>query len=200
MGDIYSLEVLGVIAGQPCATVLHFEAAETTVPNPIEVAKELIARWQDEPVAESYINAYLGMTPENYFMKGLRARRISAGGGPNVAEPIANFPGLRDGNADVSGVSPVLLYHCQTPGDKWVTGKVFVPGVSVEDVAENVLATALVTKIKVFGDCWETPIGAGPHGPFTQVVWSPNDSAALEIISNSVSAKIGTQRRRYVPL
>lgn len=200
MGDVYSVEVLGVIAGQPCASVFHFEAAEETVPNPIEVGAELLAAFHGGIIAGTYVLEYLKCVPENYFLKGLRARRISAGGGPNVSMPADNQQGQRTGNADVSGVGPVGLYHAQDSGDKWVTGKWFVPGVSIDDVEENVFDDALTSQISIFNNLYTDPIGAGPHGPYTQVIWSPTNSVALEIIAETVSLKVGTQRRRYVPL
>lgn len=200
MGDVYSVEVLGTIAGQPCASVMHFEAAEDTVADPVEVAAELLEVFHGGIVAGTYLGEYLNMVPENYVLKGTRARRISAGGGPNVAHPADNQPGERAGNADVSGVGPVILWHCQDSGEKWVTGKLFVPGVSVSDVAENVFSDTLIAACDTFGQLWTDPIGVAPHGPYTQKVWSPTNTIALAIIAESTSAKVGTQRRRYVPL
>lgn len=200
MGDVYSLEVLGVVAGQPCASVMHFESAEETTPDPVTGSRKLILAWIGAGAPGSYQAAYLDMTPENYFMKGIRARRISAGGGPNVAVSVDNLAGERPGNADVSGVGPVVLWHAQQAENKWVTGKLFVPGVSVDDVAENVFSDALLAKLQAFGEIVFTPIGVAPEGPFTQRVWSPTATLPLEILSNSNSLKVGTQRRRYVPL
>jgi len=200
MGDVYSVEVLGVVAGQPCASVLHFEAAEDTVADPVVVCRAILAAFIGAGGAGTYQGEYLAACPENYFMKGVRCRRISAGGGPNVASSVDNLAGDRAGNADVSGVGPVILWHCQDATDKWVTGKMFVPGVSVDDVAENVFSDALLVAASGLAELWTTPIGAGPEGPFTQVIWSPTLSVGLVIISDSISLKVGTQRRRYVPL
>lgn len=200
MADVYTCEILGAIANQPCASVLHFQAAEDSVEDPVVVATELIAAVHGGIVAGTYLKEYLDMTPENYVLKGVRARRINNTGGPNVAQPADNEPGNRAGNADVSGVGPVILWHCLSDGEKWVTGKLFVPGVSVDDVAENVFSDTLLAACGVFGALFDTPIGAGPHGPFAQVVWSPSAVEPLTIISHSNSLRVGTQRRRYVPL
>jgi hypothetical protein len=200
MSDVYTAEILGVIAGQPCASVLHFQAAEDSVEDPVEVATELIAAIHGGIVAGTYLKEYLDMVPENYTLKGIRARRINNTGGPNVAMPANNEAGNRTGNADVSGVGPVILWHCLSDGEKWVTGKLFVPGVSVDDVAENVFSDTLLAATGTFGALFDTPIGAGPHGPYAQVIWSPSQNLPLDIISHSNSLKVGTQRRRYVPL
>jgi len=200
MPDVYVAEILGAILGQPCASVLHFEGVEDTGENPIEACDALIEALDPAGGAGTYVRLYLEMTCNSYIMKGIRCRRIATGGGPNVAQPIDNQPGERTGVSDYSGPGPVILWHCQDTGSKWRTGKLFVPGAATADVTANVFAEELVDACNAFGDLFGTPIGAGPHGPFTQKIWSPTDTASLTIISNSVSAKVGTQRRRYVPL
>lgn len=198
--DVYSCELLGVIAGQPCANVLHFNSSEESGENPVQAAKELITALGSPAAAGSFLADYVKCLPENYFLKGVRARRINNTGGPKVSRPFDSDPGERPGLADVSGFGPVGLYHAQEADMKWVTGKVFFPGCSISDVAANVFSTALVDACTTFLEHVEDVLGAAPIGPFGQVVWSPSTSTMLLVVDWSVSAKVGTQRRRYVPL
>lgn len=198
--DVYVAQILGVVAGQPVASVCHFEGQEEIGENPINGAKALNDALGPVGTAGHWLNTYLKACPENYFMKGVRTRRINNGGGPNVSLAIDNQPGEREGNADVSGVGPVLLLHCHETEEKWATGKVFIPGVSISDVAENVFSDDLRDAVLALGSLTTSDLGEGPIGPFHWCVWSPTLNQKLNIIDYSMSLKVGTQRRRYVPL
>lgn len=198
--DTYEVSFLGGICGQPVANVLHFTGAATSDPNPIPACEALLTLIGDGTGAGSYSKLYLDCLPVNYTLLGTRCRRINNGGGPKVANVFTPAVGTRTGDSDVSGIGPVGLWHGNFLAGPWRTGKIFFPGVSTLDVQNNSFTTSLKTAILAFIELWEVPLGAGPLGPFIQVIWSPKNSEPVTILEESISLKVGTQRRRYVPL
>lgn len=198
--DLYSVVLFGGICGQPVNNVLHFNGSETGAANPVQGGKDLNAYLGDGTGAGTYTKLFLDCLPQNYTLLGLRARRINNGGGPTVTTTFTPIVGNRVGDSDVSGIGPVGLYH-GTPGlGVWITGKIFFPGVSNADIANNSFVDALRDAIGDFLDLSLSAAGPGPNGPWQQQINHQADNTAINILDYSVSKKVGTQRRRYVPI
>lgn len=198
--DVYSVTFFGNVAGQPTNNVLHFANDQVAAANPILVANEIMDALGDGTVAGTYTKEYLDCLPDNFFFLGMKCRRVNNGGGPTVSRVLANVPGNRASSADVSGVGPVGLYHAPLVGGVWRTGKIFFPGVSIDDVSLNAFTGTLITAIQVFLALAEVALALATAGNAIQVVWSKLAADGLTILDTSNSLKVGTQRRRYVPL
>lgn len=196
--DVYSVSILGSVSGQPVANVLHAVDDVTGDADPIAGAAALNSGLL---AGMGVIDKYLDCLPENYEMKALRTRRINNTGGPNVTSPNV-AAGTRAGFANVSGVGPVGLFHANAAGGEveWRTGKVFFPGVSSADVDNNIFVDTLITDIYEFLNGWRTMAIAGGGHNFSGCIVNTLDGNPLQIMAVGVSLKVGTQRRRYVPL
>jgi hypothetical protein len=192
------MTIVGVANGQRVCNVLHFEAGVDTDPDPLAEAIALADAWS---VPMGGQDLYLSGLPESYGYIGVRIKRVNNGGGPTYTRTNL-AAGNRAGNADFSGAGPVGLLHCDggAPEPEWHTGKIFYPSVSIEDVENNIFVEALKNAIIAFITTLMAGIGIGAPGPFKLGVLKRSTGTFLSPIGNSVSGKVGTQRRRYLPI
>lgn len=199
--ETYEVQLHGGIVGQPVYNILHFQLDELAIDNPVLAARALLDELGDGTGAGEYTKLFLDCLPENYFLLSTRARRITSGGGPTVTKTFPIIPGNRTGDSDVSGIGPVGLYHAPGAGvENWKTGKIFFPGVSTVDIANNSFTDSLKTAILAFLDLAQTVLALDGGRTAQQKIWSRIATLAIEILAQSISGKVGTQRRRYLPL
>lgn len=198
--DMYVATLFGGICGQPVNNVMHFVSTETAGLNPVTGARHLNAAIGDGTVAGEYSTLFLDCLPSNYTLLGIRSKRVNNGGGPTVTTTFTPIVGNRAGVSDVSGIGPVGLWHAEPTPGKWVTGKIFFPGAANADITDNQFAPALRAACELFTGLSQSTFGVGPIGPWQQVLNHQPGNTVVTILDDSVSKKVGTQRRRYVPL
>jgi len=192
--DVFQLIIGGNVAGQPVENVLHFTNGGTLT-DPINQAVEL-----NDAFEEDVMDAWLDVLPENYAIMGTKAKQVNNGGGPTVAKIQPAFTlGHRVGNADTSAVGPVLLIPYQN-GPRWFTGRIFLPGVSQEDIDNNQLDAALITAIGALNTILVAPFAFGAGTNFEYGIYLSDADVFKDADAISISSKPGLQNRRLRPV
>lgn len=196
--DVLQVTLVGVANGQRVANVMHFESAVEDSPDPLALALDFATAWH---LPGGGRELYLDCLPDSYGYIGARIRRINNTGGPTYTRTDLDA-GTRAGSADFSGAGPVGLVHSNAGGGavEWHTGKIFFPSVSIDDVSNNIFVDALKAAIIAFIQTLMDGIGIGPNGPFKLGVYNRTANVFRPGLGNSVSGKVGTQRRRYIPI
>jgi len=130
---VVQLQLHYKIGPQPGMNVLHFLAdVGVGVTDVDSITLDCITAFEG-----SIKTAWMNCLPEDVFLLGYKARRVSPSGGPTVTKVLTSTPGGRSGNFSAGSIGPCLIVgYMQTDGD-WKTGRVFLPGVSEDDIEEN---------------------------------------------------------------
>lgn len=192
----------GVLAGQFVQTVQHLEAEEPADNGAFVTAREIISPLNFDDIN----NAFVGMLPSVYTLTSVRCRRVFPVGGPTaitLGGLFANFAGGRAGEISAAQVNPVILWIGETAEAD--LGKLFVPGVSEDDIDNMMLSAGLLTDIQIFIDAWidgVTISAVNYSGSIAKRATAPphNVISTREIAYGQTSPLIGTQRRRLRPV
>jgi len=196
----YETVFSGILAGEFVQTVMHWDLNEPGSPEaPFQVAKDLGTSLAS---AGGFIDKFTAALPTDYTMKSVRTRRVSDSGGPThiVLQAAINAPeGQRAGDVQAAQVCPMMIWIPTTSPDK--TGRTFMPGASEADIDEMQISSDLITAL-------EDMIGGFIAGgttdvlsiPYVGCIWRRGTSAADVVADGYVSPRIGTQRRRLVPV
>lgn len=186
----------GSIGGNFCQNVFHLKVLDPASSSPFALAKSV-----GQGLFDYWKEPWLDCLPAAYVMSSIRVRQIDLGGGPTYTRTsgVAGEVGTRDTAILVSTVGPLLTFPVYT--DRWTWGKVFLPGVAKEDCADNFLASGLVDNLELLAISMNTPNTQGSPGACTWVycVKKATDDTYNVPVGFSVSATIGTQRRRAKP-
>lgn len=192
--DVALLSIVGAVAGQPVENVIALQSDEANNAAPGNQAEKLITIW-----IATCKTAYLAMLPDDYKLKGFRARRVNNTGGPTAARP-QDDPGTRGADAVVSGAGPVLIGSYFDTLD-WKSSRFFVPSIAAGDVVGNTFDAALVAACNAFAVFLKDPLPADGDGHvWTPGVWRRTATEFSELNSVIMSLIVGTQRRRYRPI
>lgn len=198
----YEVVFTGVLAGQFVQTVQHVMADEPADNGAFVTARELIGVANFDPL----VDIFLGMLPEVYTLTSVRCRRVFPAGGPTaitLAGVYTNQVGTRTGEISAAQVNPVILWIGET--DEADLGKLFVPGISEDDIENMALSAAVVTAYYEWVNAWVAGflVSAVPyHGAIAKrAPASPHNVISVrQIVYGQVSPLIGTQRRRLRPV
>jgi hypothetical protein len=198
----YEIIWTGTLAGQFVQTVQHVVGDEPTPTNAFETAKAIIAPANFDAVND----AFMGVLPSPYYLTSVRSRRVYPDTGPtaiNLAGVYNIAGGQRAGDISAAQVNPVILWIPATDPAK--LGKLFIPGVSEDDIDNMALDASLITDIVTFIDAWIAGISVSAITYFgakaIRATVSPYEVVnAIRIEYGQVSPLIGTQRRRLRPV
>lgn len=198
----YEIVWSGTLAGQFVQTVQHMIGDEATPPDFFAQARDMI----DPANFDGTNSNFLACLPVPYNLTSVRCRRVFPTTGPTaiwLAGSYANDAGLRTGNISAAQVNPVILWIPATDPSK--LGKLFLPGVSEDDIDNMLLVGTLITDITGFIDNWIagfTVNGTAYFGAkaIKATVTPYNVINAVRIEYGQVSPLIGTQRRRLRPV
>lgn len=192
----YQVVIAGTLAKQSVANVLNFEL-EQGDNDPVQMATALGTALQ-----VAFLDAYVACLPVSYVMTSLKLKRVSLPGGPTVVVIFGptDFNGQRTGKVSTTSAGPVILAQ-GVRTTKFLTGKIFLPGVSETDIDENVFTGALLTVLNAFIDVLKVPITlAGGLGEAEYTLYDRKLKVNYAATNYKVSLKPGTQRRRLVPI
>lgn len=195
-GKLIEVTITGSLAGQFVQNVLHAQWEPEGEPDPffnaVAVGNAVVANW---------ITTYLASLPESYNGSSVRARQLAPVAGPSYTKTdgIGGDPGSREGDISVYVAGPLLNFPV-TMGTPRV-GKIFLPGVSEEDISEGIIASPLHTALNTFLSALVTPVEVAGDYPGTMTFCiAKSDHSDWKIpVAGYVSATIGTQRRRAKP-
>lgn len=192
----YQVVINGSLAGQYVANVLCFNVDPGDT-DPSAVTRALCAAIED-----NIFPSFLDCLPVSYHITSIKAKRVSAEGGPTAAivYQASDYPGTRTGEVSTTAEGPVLLSQAfRTP--RWVTAKIFLPGVSETDITANVFGTTLLAKLDAFATVLQDDFVIGDAiATGKYAIYRKSDKSAVVPTNFKTSMKPGTQRRRLVPI
>lgn len=204
--ESYEWVLSGILGGQFVQTVQHVQCEIATPVNPFATA---LAIAQEFTAPGNVLESFMACLPSDYQATSIRVRRVLPTGGATAILVASDFGmsqvGMRTGQISSAQVNPLIVWiRTLSPED---TGRLFLPGVSEDDIDEMMLNVSLVAAINQF--CAEYALGGTiggvdswkgavlvrqpPPGPATPVLTDP-------IFAGQVSPLIGTQRRRLRPV
>jgi len=195
----YDLEVRVNVAGFPMANTFRMMIEDPSVPNEYFVAKSIIAALEVGAGPTAWLFRYRALMSEDCYISNILCRRASNGGG-NTAQAILRpdmLPGLASGGVSASQVAAVAIWlNDDLPA---LTGRSFIPGVSVEDLDDGRFTTAFSTRFDDFIARHVAGINVSAGIAFF-CTFDSQFNVGYKILNGYLSPKVGTQRRRESPL
>jgi hypothetical protein len=195
--EAYECTLSGVLAGQFVQTVINV-ALDNTTPDPPYAAATAIA--SKMCAANGFVEKFTSTLPVDYQATSLRVRRVSAGGGPTaifLQGSMIQSAGQRTGSISSAQVSPLVIIIPTTNPNR--TGRIFLPGVSEDDIDQMALVAGLITDINSLISHMEAG-DTSASGVFVYGVLRRALALVDPISAAYISPLIGTQRRRLRPV
>lgn len=190
----YRVTLSGTLCGQFVENVVYFSA--TTAPGNVDqTTVDLL-----DAVDTFFIPPYLDILPSLFQGLAYSAEGVTPAGGPRIFANAdwGGVNGSRSGAIVDSGTSPVIL-STVTGGPRVLTGKIFVPGVSVTDLANNIYDSGFQAVCATFSGALLTDMTGGAS-TFRYCIFSKASNAINIPTYSQLSLNPGTQRRRMRPL
>lgn len=191
--DVYRLTLTFTVAHQFAQTTCHYLIDESEGVNPGLRAQQIAAEF---PLAFSH--DLMQVLAQNVRWFSCAAVRINNGRGPIGRHPIPINAGDRPSNCDMPQTSAVIQFSGRG-ANRWVRGRMFLPGIPSADVDEGIISNALFTELLDLGDALRTQTLNVDGRNWNFVIWSELEEAFIPPISNDVASVIGTQRGRQRP-
>lgn len=203
--EVYEWVLSGILGNQFVQTVQHVQADVTTPVNPYASAL-LIA--QDMVGGTGPVTSLMSILPMEYIPTSLRVKKVSGAGGATaivLQGDMTEQIGQRAGELSVSSIGPCIIWIPTTAPDK--TGRMFVPGVTEDDIHNNTFDPALITALNAWISDYVQLHTLSGHN-YEPVVWRrarpleiPPVAASADIIfAGQTSPVVGTQRKRLHPV
>lgn len=193
----YEVVIAAHIAGQYVATVLHTKCTIATPVNPYLTALLLIQNIDTAGLLEKWLDCL----PSPYKVTSLRARKVGSGGGVTavlLASDLSATDGTRGSAVSTSAINPVLTLVGVT--DVNSPGRVYIPGVAEDDIAENLLSASLIGSMQAFGVEFDAGGSLGGADVWVGGIYRRAINTVDTIAGTQVSPMIGNQRRRMKPI
>jgi len=195
----YELEVRVNVLGFPMANVFNLAINDPSVPNEYEVAASIINALNVGAGITSWMSRYVRLISEQCYISNILCRRISNGGG-NTAEAILqvdSLPGIRTGIVAATQVAATVIW-VQTDVEK-ITGRTFIPGISIEDIDGGRFSTDYQSAIDNFIARHLSGFAVSAGTALFQI-YDRETPIGYQVSNGYLSPKPGTQRRRERPL
>lgn len=194
--NTFQLSIIGETGTEPVENVLSYHASSSSG-DKLQDAGHLTEAW----VAALEV-LWLGCCPADYIIYGYRCRYVGPSGGPTYQVIRASKPnGLRPGNSITTGSGPILTFPVFNSGLAHrpnSTGKIFVPGVGVADVTQDVFNPDLITSCNTFIAQLLMTLSSGGVD-FNFCIASRESPIVIPATVGNCSLLVGTQRRRMRP-
>jgi len=193
---VYSAVIAGVLGNQSVANVLNYVLTEGDG-DPVALAEALI-----DALEAGLFDSYCDCLPVAYKMTSVKCKRVSIPGGPTVVRIMGptDHVGTRTGEVSTTAAGPVILSQ-GTNGVKYLSAKIFLPGVSETDIAVNTFTAGLLTALTGFKDTLEGELPlAGSLGAANYIIYNRTLKTWIDVSNTKISLKPGIQRRRMVPI
>lgn len=188
--DCHALQLFFHMPGQFAQMILHYRNTVIGAADPAADAQELLALWvaaNQAPLMDCLV--------DGVQLFGIKVKRVNNGGGPNVQSPTI-VAGTRAGEMSTTGIAPCLVYPYSN-GTRWFAGRNFLPGVSEDDISENIYSVGLLAALDTYKDASLLPLVGGKT--WSPVTWSPTHSTWYPSNIVNISGKPGVQNRRMKP-
>lgn len=193
---VYQLNVNGNCSGEYVQNTFHYDVVEAGGATIYQYTQDLIAAWETA-VRTPWKNALSNA----YFVSSLSAKKVQSPGGPlAVTVYTPGVQGGARGNTEASGIGACILWPVFLAG-KNVTGRTFIPGVAQLDLQDNVFSVAYNTVLLTLIGALTPALTLAGTGTTAQLcIYHRQTQVNTHVAFGRVSTKVGTQRRRYVPI
>lgn len=195
--EVYEWILSGAIAGEFVQTVQHVQIDSSPGNTPYQTAKAIA---EAMVATDGLIETYLQCVPEGYQASSIRVRRVSTGGGPTAVILAADFnlsQGARVGAISSLQANPLIIW-VPVAGTN-ITGRLFIQGVSEEDIDNMMLTGDLINNIQSFMDLYVSS-NTSADGSFQGCIFNRTTHTGTLILAGRISPLIGTQRKRLHPV
>jgi len=194
--DTYQLNVIAAVADEYCENILHFQTSASSSSTPAADALAVITQFRAaiEPLWTACLST-------DWQLGGYKCKRINNTGGPTAIAPVAGVVGGYGTGSVASGIGPLITatyYDAAAVKPRWRDGRIFMTGAPAGSCVGNVWQAAMIAAINNLTAIMIAPLGGALTPQY--VVWTKHTGLAKIPVSMQLSAKVGTQRRRYVPV
>lgn len=146
--EVYQWTLSGTLGGQFVQTVQHVQ---------LDIAVSLSAFVSARNIALDFagggghIEKLLDCLPSDYVATSIRVKKVGGAGGPTaivLGSGFATTAGQRIGNISSAQANPLIIWIPATAPDK--TGRLFLPGVSEDDIEDMALEATLIAACDTF--------------------------------------------------
>jgi len=190
--DVYALIIRGTCSGEFWETVQHYQSTVANAGNPVVIADALITGFR-----ASVENDFLQLLGDDNFVLGYSARRVNNGGSPNVMRPITPAAGSISSTSCTAALAYLIVSEYSHSG-QFKTGKWFIPGIPEVNLVGNGYTAGAITDVGTV--ITDNAAIAGGGDTFTWGVWSRTYNLFFTPQYAHLSAKVGVQRRRLLPV
>jgi len=191
--DVYQIDVLGVVDGQPWAIVLHYESTVANTTNPLLAATHLVTAFRGD--VEDDLTTLLA---DNCTITGYKAKRVNNTGGPQYLNPITPVSGGFGATCDVPSISGVVLSY-YVAGGKTRSGRIFLPGLPNTAYITGAFQAGFKSSVDAFIAALNSTITSGGD-TFQFGIWAAASTTFHLGSPIALSGHLGTQRRRLLPV
>lgn len=194
--DVYQLNVIGAVAEEYVENILHFQTNTASSSTPAADALAVIVAWRAAIEAN-----YVGMLASDYMLGGYKCKRINNTGGPTAVAPTTGIVGTIGAASTVSGAGPLITatyYDAAAVKPRWRDGRIFIPGSPIGGCIGNQWQAIVTTPVLAFNAILINAFGGALAPQYG--IWTKHTGLFKIPVSLQLSAKVGTQRRRYVPV
>ena len=196
--NLFEVTLSGALNGQFVQNVLHVQAAPTTgTPDPFLMAASIAAS-----VIVEWMPSYLDCLPEGYEFSSCRCRGVTPMPSATATAFIdtGDSSGARAGMASTYVEGPLLIFPVTFT--RPALGKIFLPGVSEEDIDYGVMVLDLRAALVALVGVLLTPQTTSGTIPvdYTFCIRKGDGTDWKVPAGGALSPTIGTQRRRAKPL
>lgn len=199
MADEYYELKLGVVSqGQFALCVFNYRIANPGSADDWLVADEFYQAL-DDGGATSFLNRFRNMMSTGAFVSSIRVRRVGPTGGNTAGQTFeaTDFPGTIASPIHTQQIAACLIWVSETtPGQ---TGRNFIPGMAEISLDESRWSDAFKALAALFIEKFRTGISTA-SGVFVPVIFDRVAKTGPLINNGYLSPKVGTQRRRELPV
>jgi len=189
--DVYQLVVRGTCAGEFWETVQHYKTSVTGAIDPVTTAGRLI-----EGFRNNVMDLLTVIRAADSYVTGFSAKRVNNGGSPTVMLPIVPVPGDVGGTSASSALAYLIVSE-YTFSSHFRTGRWFIPSIPEANLVGNSYTAGAITDV---GAVVVANSAFTETETFVWGVWSRTHSDFFTPTYAHLSAKVGVQRRRLLPV
>lgn len=197
MAGTYQLVLAFQGGGQIWQNVMHFELSEAGSGTPQSYAQALGDSFESD-ILPDMLNCLSGATS----LRSMKTKKISGLGGPTSIRLYAAGAQVGARGTPIGNTSEcMVLTFSAFLHLKNVTGKIFLAGLADGDITENSFATALIGAAQAFQITLTTTLTlAGALGDANYTIYNAETGTNAIPTGSSISTRIGTQKRRLLPV
>lgn len=197
--EYYQAIVRWIVAGQRAENVFMYRIINPTEPDEWLVAQQLGAAMEVHAAPTDWLSRLRNLLSDEAFLSSISIKRVAPTGGNTavaVYEPtdvVGNvaFPVETQQNA------ACIIWVNETTAD--ITGRNFIPGTANSEYLKSRWKDTFETKVGLF-IATHLPGFSVTAGHFDPVIYNRDTKVGLLMTNGYLSQKIGTQRRREVPV